>query len=329
MALEAINGIASIVGVLNSGVTTVDRSLLSNRNNIQIEALKQLEQGFASRVDAALSKLDTADIATPKIKGLQREQAILTGRKARLTSAIEVTTKSLDQIVFIKSALENLNTKLAEVNAGTLSEADFALLWDNTLRIINLNTENASIAYKDGGISRQQNLISSNSRTSFHASSFLAPYNSQGDTFLISGQYVGSDYFLTENGGTRLIPGSHKWPLLDYKTANSAEVQKLAVSLNAPKGTAIVWEGRVWHGNGLNRSGSIRSNISTAFLQPWVKPQEYHQYSIREEVIERLSEKQKHILGFSSFGTLGGHDGSSVSPTDFDPNKESIGILKP
>ena len=203
MALEAINGTASIVGVLNSGVTTVDRSLLSNRNNIQIEALKQLEQGFASRVDAALAKLDVADIATPKIKGLQREQAILTGRKARLTSAIEVTTKSLDQIVFIKSALENLNTRLAEVNAGTLSEADFALIWDNTLRIINMNTENASIAYKDGGISRQQNLISSNSRTSFHASSFLAPYNSQGDTFLISGQYVGSDYFLTENGGTR------------------------------------------------------------------------------------------------------------------------------
>ena len=47
------------------------------------------------------------------------------------------------------------------------------------------------------------------------------------------------------------------------------------------------------------------------------------------EVLERLNEKQKHILGFSSFGTLGGHDGSSVSPAEFDPNRESIGILKP
>ena len=42
-----------------------------------------------------------------------------------------------------------------------------------------------------------------------------------------------------------------------------------------------------------------------------------------------LDEKQKHILGFSSFGTLGGHDGSSVSPSEFDPKSESIGILKP
>ena len=103
----------------------------------------------------------------------------------------------------------------------------------------------------------------------------------------------------------------------------------MANSLTAPRGTAIVWEGRLWHGNGLNRSGSIRSNISTAFLQPWVKPQENHQYSIRDEVLGKITEKQKHILGFSSFGTLGGHDGSSVSPAEFDPKKESIGILKP
>ena len=146
--------------------------------------------------------------------------------------------------------------------------------------------------------------------------------------FMANVMYLISDNS-PENGGTRLIPGSHKWPLIDYKTANEEEIQKMAVSLTAPKGTAIVWEGRLWHGNGLNRSGSIRSNISTAFLQPWVKPQENHQYSIREEVLKKVTEKQKHILGFSSFGTLGGHDGSSVSPAEFDPNKESIGILKP
>ena len=73
----------------------------------------------------------------------------------------------------------------------------------------------------------------------------------------------------------------------------------------------------------------MRSNISTAFLQPWVKPQENHQYSIRDEVLGKITEKQKNILGFSSFGTLGGHDGSSVSPAEFDPKKESIGILRP
>jgi len=146
--------------------------------------------------------------------------------------------------------------------------------------------------------------------------------------FMANVMYLISDNS-PENGGTRLIPGSHKWPLIDYKTANGEDIQKKAVSLTAPKGTAIVWEGRLWHGNGLNRSGSVRSNISTAFLQPWVKPQENHQYSIRDEVLEKITDKQKHILGFTPYGTLGGHDGSSVSPADFDPKRESIGILKP
>ena len=131
-----------------------------------------------------------------------------------------------------------------------------------------------------------------------------------------------------ENGGTRLIPGSHKWPKIDYKTANSSKYQEMAKSITAPKGSAIVWEGRVWHGNGLNRSGTVRSNISIAYLQSWIRPQENSQYSIKEEIIPKLSDKQKEILGFTPFGTLGGHDGSSVSSAEFDRKRESIGILK-
>ena len=131
-----------------------------------------------------------------------------------------------------------------------------------------------------------------------------------------------------ENGGARLIPGSHKWPKIDYKLANSSKYQDMAKSITAPKGSAIVWEGRVWHGNGLNRSGKVRSNISIAYLQSWIRPQENSQYSVRDEVIKRLTEKQKEVLGFSPFGTLGGHDGSSVSRAGFDRNRKSIGILK-
>jgi len=131
-----------------------------------------------------------------------------------------------------------------------------------------------------------------------------------------------------ENGGTRLIPGSHKWPKIDYKIANSSKYQEMAKSITAPKGSAIVWEGRVWHGNGLNRSEAVRSNISIAYLQSWIRPQENSQYSIKEEIIPKLSDKQKEVLGFTPFGTLGGHDGSSVSAAEFDRNRESIGILK-
>lgn len=132
-----------------------------------------------------------------------------------------------------------------------------------------------------------------------------------------------------ESGGTRMIPGSHKWPSVRPRMVNSEAGQKLARSITAPRGSAIVFEGRVWHGNGLNRSGAVRSNISISYAPPWVRPQENHQYSVRPEVFERANETQRRLLGFGHFGTLGGHDGSSVSPAEFDRSRESIGILKP
>ena len=130
-----------------------------------------------------------------------------------------------------------------------------------------------------------------------------------------------------ENGGTRMVPGSHEWPPVDPRWMNSKAGQALARSVTAPAGTLIVYDGRIWHGNGLNRSGAVRSNIAIPYAQPWVRPQENHQYSLREEVFEKLTPLQRKILGFGHFGTLGGHDGSSVSPSLFDRHRASIGML--
>lgn len=130
------------------------------------------------------------------------------------------------------------------------------------------------------------------------------------------------------NGGTRMIPGSHKWPTVSYRQMNSEEGLAIPKAITAPRGTAIVYDARIWHSNGQNRSNAMRNNIAIPYFQPWVRPQENTQYSVRPEVFDKLSDEQKEILGFSNFGTLGGHDGSSVSPANFDRNRESIGILK-
>ena len=130
-----------------------------------------------------------------------------------------------------------------------------------------------------------------------------------------------------ENGGTRMVPGSHAWPPVDPRVVNSKAGQALARSVTAPAGTLIVYHGRIWHGNGRNRSGAVRSNIAIPYAQPWVRPQENHQYSLRAEVFDRLTPRQRSILGFGHFGTLGGHDGSSVSRAPFDRDRESTGML--
>jgi ectoine hydroxylase-related dioxygenase (phytanoyl-CoA dioxygenase family) len=130
-----------------------------------------------------------------------------------------------------------------------------------------------------------------------------------------------------QNGGTRMVPGSHKWPTVSYQQMNSEEGLKIPKSVTAPRGTAVVYDARIWHSNGFNRSNGFRNNIAIPYLQPWIRPQENHQYSVRQEVFDKLTDEQRDILGFSSYGTLGGHDGSSVSPAGFDRDRESTGIL--
>lgn len=132
-----------------------------------------------------------------------------------------------------------------------------------------------------------------------------------------------------QNGGTKMIPGSHKWPDLEYPQMNSEEGLAIAKSVTAPRGTALVYDARIWHSNGLNRSNDLRNNIAIPYFQPWVRPQENMQYSLRPELVDKLTDRQKKILGFGNYGTLGGHDGSSVSPATFDRDRPSIGILKP
>ena len=46
--------------------------------------------------------------------------------------------------------------------------------------------------------------------------------------FMANVMYLISDNS-PDNGGTRLIPGSHKWPLIDYRTANGEEIQKMSL----------------------------------------------------------------------------------------------------
>ena len=203
MPLEAFNSSASIIDVLTGGVNSVGRSLLLGQQGIQTNTVRSIEESFASRIDEAIARLNQTD-TNPKISALRREQSILASRKERLNQAIELLNKTLTQTNFIKKATEHLADLLDDLEAETITSSSMATVWDNTLRIINNLVEDATVTYKDGGVSSEKNLIKSDgSRTRFPNRSFLAPFNSNGDTHLVNGSYLGTDYFLTEiTGGT-------------------------------------------------------------------------------------------------------------------------------
>jgi ectoine hydroxylase-related dioxygenase (phytanoyl-CoA dioxygenase family) len=111
--------------------------------------------------------------------------------------------------------------------------------------------------------------------------------------------------FTEENGGTRLVPGSHLTraePPRDEPVATVAGV--------GPAGTALVFDGRIWHGTGANiTADQYRYGVLTYFCRPWIRPQENYTLSTHPDVLAGLDDEVKALLGFRVWRTLGGVQG--------------------
>ncbi|KAK5956399.1 hypothetical protein OHC33_002976 [Knufia fluminis] len=129
-----------------------------------------------------------------------------------------------------------------------------------------------------------------------------------------------------ENGGTLVMPGSHKGNLAPDDPYSTVDT----VAAAGPAGTCLVFESRLWHATGANTvPGSERPVILVFFVRPWMRQQENFSLSLKEEVLERCSDRVKGFLGFRSSGSIGGvqtkcADGSIVRRPRGD---EFVGVL--
>jgi ectoine hydroxylase-related dioxygenase (phytanoyl-CoA dioxygenase family) len=77
------------------------------------------------------------------------------------------------------------------------------------------------------------------------------------------------DDFTENNGGTSLLPGSHK----AEKFPSDQYVTRHQKSIEAPAGSVIVFDAMLYHRAGLNRSGQVRRAINTTYSIPLIRPQ--------------------------------------------------------
>jgi ectoine hydroxylase-related dioxygenase (phytanoyl-CoA dioxygenase family) len=114
------------------------------------------------------------------------------------------------------------------------------------------------------------------------------------------------DDFTDENGATRIVPGSHKLNRMPGE-GDGAET----VPLEAPAGTMVVMEGRVWHRTGFNRTASShRAGIFAFYTLPIYMPQENWFLSLDPSVRRYASDTMRTLLGFKAEG-LGLVNGAS------------------
>jgi ectoine hydroxylase-related dioxygenase (phytanoyl-CoA dioxygenase family) len=105
------------------------------------------------------------------------------------------------------------------------------------------------------------------------------------------------DDFAAENGATRIVPGSHRWPggpkdqMPDVKASHPQEIY-----IEAPAGSVAVFNGHAWHGSTNNRTQRTRRVYHCAFLAREYPQQTNQREYLRPETAQRLSPAARYIL---------------------------------
>lgn len=123
---------------------------------------------------------------------------------------------------------------------------------------------------------------------------------------------VAVDPFTAENGGTEMIPGSHRWSdeqlggRLDVLADPTPERARAGAALAAraravsmPAGGCVVFAGTLLHRGGRNRSDRPRCAFSTQYCEPWARQQENFVLAVPAAVAREMPERLREMLGYS------------------------------
>ena len=152
----------------------------------------------------------------------------------------------------------------------------------------------------------------------------LSPWITEEAPALVNTLYIPQDVN-EENGGTLIIPGSHKNII---KAGSNGNVGKLnpAINLEANAGTIMLFDGRLLHGTGVNKTSKIRFVAAMSNVKSWMRSQENWIISVDPEIIKNASPKLLHRMGMQAVtygGTIEGFGIGAAGKVD-----ESRGSIK-
>jgi ectoine hydroxylase-related dioxygenase (phytanoyl-CoA dioxygenase family) len=122
------------------------------------------------------------------------------------------------------------------------------------------------------------------------------------------------DDFTLANGATQYVPGSH---MLNRSRRTDERLGAL-LPLEAPAGSLIAMEGRLWHTNGRNVDGTRRAGVFGWYTLPVYLPQENWFLSVNPAVRQFSSETLLTLLGFRPrvMGRINGLDRLDLVPSN-------------
>src|SRR3984957_7663924 len=109
--------------------------------------------------------------------------------------------------------------------------------------------------------------------------------------------------FTRENGGTRIVPGSHRWPDRDLSPAEQfararPTVEEIAFA-EMPAGSAVVYTGGTIHAGGSNTTEIPRRGAHLSYCLGWLRTEENNYLAIPPAIATKLPRQAQELLGYA------------------------------
>jgi ectoine hydroxylase-related dioxygenase (phytanoyl-CoA dioxygenase family) len=123
--------------------------------------------------------------------------------------------------------------------------------------------------------------------------------------------------FSDANGGTRFVPGSHRWAATPGSPDRPANVDVQAVEMSA--GSVLIFHGSLWHGGGPNATDDDwRLGVNVQYCPGFVRQQQNPYLGIPSEVAATFPDRLLELLGYRLYKGIMGHvDGKSPGEVMF------------
>jgi hypothetical protein len=105
------------------------------------------------------------------------------------------------------------------------------------------------------------------------------------------------DPFRPDNGATRIVPGSHRWPEVPEEVMSDRCAPWVGEVLACgPAGALLVFDASVWHGHAANTSGAPRRSIQGYFVPRGTPSGLDDPPRIRPETLARIGPLAEYVL---------------------------------
>lgn len=139
--------------------------------------------------------------------------------------------------------------------------------------------------------------------------------------------------FGKEEGGTYLVPGSHRDAMGRNRVRPGQEYEQLAkdrlVALTVPAGCAVLTDSRLLHSGGKRTAPGTRLGMRNLYCKGMIRQQENQFISVSDEEMAKISPKLKQMMGYKPHHSYGMVDGNVVDPDRWKVHIGELSMSRP